>query len=261
MTPGWQEVWRHRYVLYLLAVRDIKVRYKQTLIGAGWAVLQPLMMMALFSIVFGRLAGFEAQTEGVPYPIYTLAALLLWLFFANSVAASANSIVGSAHLVTKVYFPRLIIPLASLGPCLVDLGVSLIVLLGMMAYYGILPTPQWLLAPVFGAAAALAAGGAGAMLAALTASYRDFRHVVPFALQLWMFATPVVYPLSLVPEEARWMVALNPMTGIIEGFRASVLGTRLPWEIASLSLAVSATMFLIGTAYFRTVERSLADVI
>jgi homopolymeric O-antigen transport system permease protein len=255
------ELWRYRELLYFLTWRDVKIRYKQTILGAAWAILQPLMTMIVFSIFFGRLAGLGEKTSGVPYPIFVYTGLLPWTFFANALGASGNSLVGSANLITKVYFPRLIIPLAAVGAGLVDLAVSFLVLLGLMIYYGTPVSWQIVLLPLLLAGTVLAATGVGTLLSALTVAYRDFRYVVPFVVQLWLFVTPVIYPPTIVPERWRWLLALNPMAGLIEGFRGALLAGALAWWNIGISLTVATTLFLAGAAYFRTVERRFADII
>jgi homopolymeric O-antigen transport system permease protein len=257
----WGEIWRYRELLCFLTWRDVKIRYKQTVLGAAWAILQPFMTMVVFSLFFGRLAGLGNRTGGVPYPIYVYAGLLPWTFFANSITNSGNSLVGSSNLITKVYFPRLIIPLAAVGAGLVDLGVSFAVLLGMMAYYGTPLSWQLLLVPLFLLGTLLAATGVGTLLSALTVAYRDFRYVVPFMVQLWMFATPVIYPSSIIPKQWHWLLSLNPMAGLIDGFRAAFLARPLDWPHIGLSLAVAAALFFCGAAYFRSTERRFADII
>lgn len=256
-----RELWRYRELLYFLTWRDVKIRYKQTALGAAWAILQPVMTMIVFSLLFGRLAGMESRTGGVPYPIYVFAGLLPWTFFAATLANSGNSVVGSANLITKVYFPRLIIPLASAGAGLVDLAISFSVLLGMMVYYHIGLTTQLFLVPLFLFGTILAATGVGTLLSALTVAYRDFRYVVPFLVQIWMFITPVIYPSSIIPQEWRWLQSLNPMAGLIDGFRASFLGRPLDWPNILISMGVSIVLFFIGVIYFRSVERRFADII
>jgi lipopolysaccharide transport system permease protein len=258
---NWREIWRYRELLYFLTWRDVKVRYKQTVLGAAWAILQPFMTMVVFSIFFGRLAGLGAKTGGVPYPIYVFAGLLPWTFFANAIAGSGKSLVGSANLITKVYFPRLVIPLAAVGAGLVDLGVSFAVLLALMVYYGTTLSWQLALVPLFLVGTILAAAGVGSLLSALTVAYRDFQYVVPFMVQLWMFVTPVIYPPSIVPVRWRWLLSLNPMSGLIDGFRSSFLARPLDWPSITLSLLVAALLFLAGTAYFRRVEHRFADII
>jgi lipopolysaccharide transport system permease protein len=263
---GWvgingSEIWRYRELLYFLTWRDVKIRYKQTVLGAAWAILQPFMTMVVFSIFFGRLAGLGQKTGGVPYPIYVYAGLLPWTFFANSIATGGNCLVGNSNLITKVYFPRLVIPLASVGAGLVDLAVSFLVLVGMMAYYRTVFSWQLLLVPLFLLGTILAATGVGTILSALTVTYRDFRYVIPFAVQLWMFVTPVIYPPTVVPQRWHLLLSLNPMAGLVDGFRAAFLGTAADWQGIGISLAVSTLLFLGGAVYFRSVERSFADTI
>ena len=261
---GWQpidfpELWRHRELIWVLVERDIKVRYKQTVLGFAWAIIQPLALMLVFSIFFGRLAKMPA--DGLPYPIFVYAGLLPWTFFANAITSSAGSLVTSSNLVSKVYFPRLIIPIASAGSGLADFAVATVVLLVMMLWYGIGWGPNLLLAPLLVAGTVFIALGVGIALAALTVTYRDFRYVVAFLVQFWMFATPVVYPASLVPPEWRWFLFLNPMAGFIEGFRAAFLGLPFDWPAMAISLAVAIALFLAGAAYFEKVERRFADII
>lgn len=261
---GWRtldlkELWAYRELLWVLTARDVKVRYKQTVLGFAWAIIQPVMLMIVFSIFFGRLAGMPS--DGIPYPIFVYAALLPWTFFANAVSTSGNSLVGSAQLVGKVYFPRLIIPLSSVGAGLVDFAISACVLLLLMAWYGIGWSLNLLMAPLLVAGVAFIALGVGTFLSALTVAYRDFRYVVPFMIQFWMFATPVVYPASLVPEGWRWLLYLNPMAGLIEGFRSAFLDRPFDVPALALSLGVALVLFLIGIAYFEKVERRFADII
>jgi lipopolysaccharide transport system permease protein len=255
----WKELWAYRGLLYVLTTRDIKVRYKQTVLGFAWAIIQPFMMMVVFSVFFGRLANMPS--DGFPYPIFVYAALLPWTFFANSISSSANSLVGSANLVSKVYFPRLIIPLSSIGSGLVDFAIAGGILLLLMVYYGVGWTSNLFIVPILVIAAAFTALGVGTFLAALNVAYRDFRYVVPFLVQFWMFATPVVYPASLVPREWQWALYLNPMAGVIEGFRSAFLGR--PFDVPGIlvSLAIAGILFATGTAYFGKVERRFADII
>jgi lipopolysaccharide transport system permease protein len=258
-TFNWREIWAYRGLLWVLTTRDIKVRYKQTVLGSSWAIVRPVLTMLIFSVVFGKLA--KLPSDGVPYPVYVYAALLPWTFFASAVTASGQSLVGATHLVSKVYFPRLIIPLSSIGSGLVDMLISSTVLLAMMSWYGVGWSTQLLAAPLLLVAVVLTALGVGTLLSALTVTYRDFTHITPFAIQIWMYTTPIVFPLSIVPEQWRWLIYLNPMTGIVEGFRAVFLGR--PFDLVGLfaSLAMSLSMILVGVIYFDKVERRFADVI
>jgi lipopolysaccharide transport system permease protein len=258
---GFKELWRYRELLYFLTWRDVKVRYKQTVLGVIWAVLQPFMTMIVFSFFFGRLAGMSKGTDGVPYPVWVFAGLLPWTYFASALGSASSSLVGSTNLVTKVFFPRLVIPVASVGAGLVDFAVASSVLVGLMLYYKTGVSGQILLVPLFLIGTVLTATGVGSFLAALTVKYRDFRYVVPFMLQIWMFVTPVIYPPKLIPASARWILELNPMSGMIQGFRASFLGQPFEWTSIAISFAVAALLFLTGTTYFRRVERSFADII
>ncbi|HNY64277.1 MAG TPA: ABC transporter permease [Deltaproteobacteria bacterium] len=255
-----RELRQYRDLLYFLVARDIKVKYKQTVLGGLWAVIQPFCMMVVFTLFFGRLA--RIPSDGVPYPIFNYTALIAWTYFAQAVSQSGNSIVGSGNLITKVYFPRLIIPLTPVIAGLLDFAIAFAVLVGMMAYFRIYPTAMAVTLPLLTLLMMLTAGGAGMLLAALNAKYRDIRYTIPFLMQFWMFATPIVYPASLVPERYRMIYALNPMTGVIEGFRAALLGTvPFPTDMVLLSLGVSLAMFLTGLTYFKQVERHFADVI
>ncbi len=263
-SSGWRmldlrELWAYRDLLWTLTLRDLKVRYKQTVLGIAWALIQPLTTMVVFTLIFGKLA--RIPSEGHPYPVFLYTALLPWTFFAGTVSACGGSLVGSANLVSKVYFPRLIIPLTSIGTNLVDLGISAAVLVGLMLYYGVRLTPNLWALPLLLAGVVLLVLGVGTFLAALTVAYRDFRYVVPFLLQVWLYATPVVYPLGLVPYDWRWLLHMNPMSALIEGFRSAFLGK--PFDLVGLSLAfgLSVGILGIGAVYFQRVERRFADVI
>jgi lipopolysaccharide transport system permease protein len=266
-TRSWQllnirELWIFRELIYFLAWRDVKVRYKQTVLGAAWAVLQPALMMVVFSIVFGRMAKLPSG-PGVQYPVFVLAGLLPWTFFSTAISSAANSVVGSERLITKIYFPRLAIPFASVAVALVDFLVACGLLALVMAYYHVAPTPQILLMPVILAIILLAALGLGTLLAALNVAYRDFRYVVPFLVQIGMFATPTIY-MQPSGHEGRWIQTLliaNPMTGLIAGFRDCVLGGSIPWASVAAAAAVAVILFLSGCFYFRRVEDSFADII
>ncbi|MGI9067507.1 MAG: ABC transporter permease [Pyrinomonadaceae bacterium] len=256
---GLHDLWRYRELLYFLIWRDIKIRYKQTLLGAGWAIIQPLFAMLLFTLFFGRLA--RIPSDGVPYPLFAYAGLLPWTFFANALTNSGNSLVGSSSLITKVYFPRVIIPAAAVLAGLLDFVIAFVLLVPMFIYYGISVTWSLLLLPVFICLAILLALGVGMWLSALNVKYRDIRYALPFLIQLWLFASPVIYPISIMPERWRWVLALNPMTGIIEGFRASLFGGQLPAMTILTSAAMTVAILIISFFAFHRVEDSFADVI
>ena len=263
--PGWRpvdlgEILEYRDLLYYLSWRDVKVRYKQTVLGATWAVLQPVLTMVVFSLVFGRLGRLDAQV-GVPYPLFAYAGILPWVFFAGGVTQSSQSLIASSHLITRVYFPRLLIPFASVGAGLIDFAISCAVMLLLLLAYGIPPGPQLLLFPLLVAGTVLAALGIGTLLGALTVAYRDFRYVIPFLVQIWMFASPVAYPLSVVPDGWRWVYSLNPMAGLISGYRSVLLGQPFEWGPIAVSAVVVLSVFVFGTAYFNRVERRFADIV
>jgi lipopolysaccharide transport system permease protein len=267
-TPGWQalnlrELWRYRELLYFLTWRDVKIRYKQTALGAAWAVLQPVMTMIVFTIFFGRLAGLNKRTGDLPYPLFVYAGLLPWAFFTNSITNAGASVVNSQNLITKIYFPRLVIPLSSVGAGFVDFAIAFGIVVGMMAWYGVAPGTGLVLFPVVLLLIALAALGIGALVSGLTVAYRDFRYVVPFVMQLWMFVTPVMYPSQMVPQEWRWVLALNPMAGLVDAFRYSLLGWPADWTPGPLFVSAGMTLAvcLVGVLYFRRVERSFADIV
>jgi homopolymeric O-antigen transport system permease protein len=254
------ELWDHRELLFFLVWRDVKVRYKQTALGAAWAVLQPFLTMLVFAVFFGHLA--RIPSDGAPYPLFTYAALVPWQFFAFALTQSANSLVANRDLLTKVYFPRLAVPVATMFVGLVDLAVASVLLVGMMLYYGVTPTAALAAAPLFIVLAGGAALGAGLWLCALNVQYRDVRHAVPFVVQLWFFTSPVVYPTSMLPE--RWRVAfgLNPMASVIEGIRWSLLGvSSAPPAMFVVSFVVASVLLVTGAIYFRRVERTFADFI
>lgn len=261
---GWRrvdlrELWEFRELLYFLVWRDVKVRYKQTLLGAVWAVLQPALFMVVFTLIFGRLA--HLPSEHVPYPVFVYAGLLPWTFFAGAVATSSTSLVNSANLITKIYFPRLIIPLSAVGVGLIDLAVSSVLMGILLVWYHVPVTSALALAPVFVLGVMIAAIGVGALLAALTVTYRDFRYIVPFAVQLWMYATPVVYAASAVPSRWRIPFALNPLTGMTDGFRGAVLGRSPAWSLVLVSSLSVVAVLVVGVAYFQRVERRFVDVV
>ena len=254
------ELWRYRELFYFLVWRDVKVRYKQTALGAAWAILQPFCTMIVFSLFFGRLA--KIPSNGVPYPIFAYTALVPWTFFAAGLAQSANSLVGSANLIKKVYFPRLTIPLATALAEGVDFSIAFVVLLVMMLYYGIAPTANAFWLPAFVLLALATSVGAGLWLSALNVHFRDVRFVVPFITQFWLFATPVAYPSSLLSEPWRTLYGLNPMVGVVEGFRWALLGVGpAPGGMAALSALVAAAMLISGVLFFRRMETTFADIV
>ena len=254
------EMWAYRELLYFFVWRDIKVRYKQTVIGAGWAILQPFATMVVFSLFFGKLA--KLPPAGIPYPIFFYCALLPWMYFAGALSSATGTVVENQRLITKVYFPRILMPLAAVISGLVDFAIAFVLLIAMTIYYGIAPTPAALLVPVFLALAVLTALAAGLWLSALNAIYRDVRYVMPFLVQFWMFASPVAYPSSLVPERWRWLYGLNPMAGVIEGFRWAVTGVgEPPGAMIYVSAAMVVVMLAGGLLYFRKMEGTVADVV
>ena len=263
---GWQfinvlELWHFRELIVQLAWRDVKVRYKQTILGVAWAVLQPALMMVVFTICFGRVASFPSGD--VPYPLFVYAGLLPWMFFASGITNAGNSVVGSERLITKIYFPRLAIPIAAVATAGVDFLVALGLLAILMTAYGVAWSASLLLVPVLFGLIALAGLGVGTLLAALTVAYRDFRHAAPFIVQLWMFATPNVYmqPEANATGGLRALLTLNPMTGLIGGFRAAALGGPIPWDQIGTSLVAVVLVLLVGCLYFRKVEDQFADII
>jgi lipopolysaccharide transport system permease protein len=264
-STGWvslklKELWEYRELLYFLCWRDIKVRYKQTVLGAAWAIIQPFFTMVVFSLFFGKLA--KMPSDGLPYPIFAYAALVPWTFFANSLTQSSNSLVGSANLITKVYFPRLVVPISSVISNVVDFLLAFAVLLGMMVFFGIAPTANILWLPLLLALALVTALGVGLWLAALNVQFRDVRYTLPFLTQFWLFATPIAYPSSLLSEPWRTVYALNPMVGVVEGFRWALLGTATSPGPMILVSALAALVLLVGGAfYFRRMERTFADVV
>ncbi len=264
-SRGWaslslEELWEYRELLYFLTWRDIKVRYKQTVLGAAWAIIQPFFTMVVFSIFFRALAGIPS--EGVPYPIFAYSALVPWMFFANALAQSSNSLVEYGGIITKVYFPRLIIPMAATLGGLVDFAIAFIVLVGMMLFYGIVPTVAIWTVPLFVLLATATALGVGLWLSALNVQYRDVRYAIPFLIQFWLFATPIAYPSSLVPEPWRMIYGLNPMVGVVEGFRWALLGTgQAPGLLIAVSVLMVAALLTSGLYYFRRMEDTFADVV
>ena len=253
----WAELYRGRELLFFLVWRDVKVRYKQTVLGVAWAALQPLLTLVVFTVIFGRYAGIPS--EGFPYPVFAFAALLPWTFFANGVAQAGQSLVSQQQLLTKVYFPRVFIPTATVGAFLLDFAISLVLFALLMAGYRVVPSWQVVFVPFLIALTVMATLGMGYLLAALTVFYRDFRYVVPFLIQILMFLSPVIYPLNILPTPYRWFLALNPMAGVIEAYRSAILGT--PWDLPALAISsvVCFVLFMTGLSYFRKVERWFAD--
>jgi lipopolysaccharide transport system permease protein len=255
------EIWKYRELLYFLTKRDIKVRYKQTVLGGLWAVIQPVFTMIVFTLFFGRLA--KMPSDGIPYPIFVYAGLLPWTYFANAISASGNSLVGSANLITKTYFPRLIVPASACLGGLLDFLLAMVVLGGLMLYYGFVPGLSGiLLFPFLVSVTFLCALGVGFWLSALNVQYRDVRYVIPFLVQLWLFVSPVIYPVSIVGEKYQWLLALNPMGGVIDAYRTCILG-HLPvdWHLLGISVVTTLALFFTGLYYFQRMERVFADII
>jgi lipopolysaccharide transport system permease protein len=264
-TTGWgslglRELWAHRELVYFFVWRDLKVRYKQTALGASWAILQPLATMVVFSLFFGRLA--RMPSDGIPYPLFSYAALVPWMFFVNALTQGSNSLVANGHLLTKVYFPRLALPISSLVAGGVDFLLSFLGLLGLMAYFGFPLTLKVLFLPAFILLLLVTSLGVALWLAAVNVQFRDVRHTVPFLTQFWMFATPIAYPSSLLPEPWRTVYGLNPMAGVVEGFRWALLGVNtVPGAMVFVSAAVAVALVVTGAIYFRRMERTFADVV
>ena len=254
-----KDIWAHRELLYFLTWRDVSVRYKQTALGISWAIIQPFFTMIVFSLFFGRLA--QVPSDGIPYPIFSYAALVPWTFFANGLIQASNSLVGSANLIKKVYFPRLAIPIATVLSGVIDFLLAFVVLLAMMLFYGVVPTINVLWFPLLLLLALVTSLGTGLWLSALNVQYRDVRYTVPFLIQLWMFITPVAYPSSLIPEPWRALYGLNPMVGVVEGFRWALLGTTpAPSTILIASSLVAIAILVGGAFYFRRMEKTFADI-
>ena len=264
-TLGLRELLEYHELLYFLVWRDIKVRYKQSVLGAAWAILQPFMTMVVFTIFFNRLAG--VGSGDVPYPLFSYAGLLPWMFFATGLAQSSNSLVGSANLIRRVYFPRVVVPMASILSGAVDFALAFVVLVGMMAFYGVWPTANLAWLPLFALLAFVTALGIGLWLAALNVEYRDVRYVVPFVIQLWLFVTPVIYPAAGVVAKLEehgipgWLYGLNPMAGVVEGFRWALFGGEAPGTLILASTLSALVLLLSGAVYFWRVEETFADVV
>ena len=264
-SKGWvslklYELWEYRELLYFLTWRDIKVRYKQTVLGAAWAIIQPFFTMVVFSLFFGKLA--RMPSDDIPYPIFSYAALVPWTFFANGLSQSSTSLVGSANLIKKVYFPRLVVPISSVISGAVDFALAFVVLLGMMLFYGIVPTAAVFWLPLLLLLALVTSLGIGLWLTAMNVQFRDVRYAVPFLVQAWMFATPIAYPSSLLDEPWRTLYGINPMAGVVEGFRWALLGTETaPGPIVLVSALVAVGLLISGAFYFRRMEKTFADVV
>jgi lipopolysaccharide transport system permease protein len=254
----WRELYQARELLYFLTWRDVKIRYKQTVLGVAWAVLQPLLTMLIFTVIFGRFAGIPS--DGVPYPIFVFAGLVPWTFFANGVAQAGQSLINQQQILSKIYFPRLFIPTAAVGAFLVDLLISMGIYAGLLAFYRVEPEPAVVLLPILILLTTMATLGLGYLLGALTVVYRDFRYIIPFLIQTLMYLSPVIYPVSLFPKRYQAILALNPMCGIIEAYRAAMLGT--PWNLSTLATSTASTfvLFILGLFYFRKTERRFADI-
>ena len=256
---GLKDLFTFRELLYFLTWRDVKVRYKQTFLGASWAILQPLLTMLIFTILFGRLAGIKSD---VPYPLFTYSGLVIWTFFSNAITNSGNSLVGSAHLITKIYFPRIFVPAGAIAAGLVDLALAFVIQIGLMWYYHVRPSWTLLMIVPLVILITLLALSVGMWLSALNVKYRDIRYAIPFLLQLWMFASPIIYPLDLIPQRWRWAVMINPVTGIIDNFRVAIFANR-PFEWKSLAAStIITTVLLIYSAFsFARMERHFADIV
>ena len=252
-------LWAYRELLYFLTWRDVKVRYKQTLLGAAWAIIQPLFTMIIFSLLFGRLAGIKS--DNIPYPIFAYAGLLPWTFFSNAVTASGNSLVGSSNLITKIYFPRIIIPSAAVAAGLVDFALSFLVLIPLMFYYGISITPNLLFLPLMVVLITFLALAIGMWMSALNVKYRDIRYALPFVIQLWMFASPIIYPASMLRGKLKIVLTLNPLTGIIENFRSALVGRQMNWSSLAISAAITLVLFVWSAYAFKRMEKTFADLV
>jgi lipopolysaccharide transport system permease protein len=256
---GLVELFRHRGLLLFFVWRDIKVQYKQAVLGVVWGVIQPFLKMIVFSIVFGNFARMES--EGFPYPIFLYAGLLPWQFFADAVTRGGDSVVGGANLIRKAYFPRLVLPVGAVAATLVDFLISFSVLVGLMLYFHIRPGANFLMVIPLTLLVIVTAVGSSAFVSALNVAYRDFRYIVPFAVQIWMYATPVVYAVTIIPQRWRWIVQLNPMTGVVDGYRSAILGKPFDWTTIGTSCGVSVLILVVGLLVFRSIERVFADVV
>jgi lipopolysaccharide transport system permease protein len=253
------DLWTYRELLFFLTWRDIKVRYKQTALGVAWAVIQPVTTMIIFTLFFGRLAG--VPSDGIPYPIFAFSGLLLWTFLSNAITSSSSSLLGDSRLITKVYFPRMIIPCAAVGAGLVDLAIASVILAGLMAYYGVMITWGVLLLPLLILLVMLLALGIGMWMAALNVKYRDVRYALPFMIQLWMFASPIIYSSSMIGKRWRWLYSLNPLAGLIEAVRSSLFGRPMDWAALAVSAVITVALLIYSAYTFRRLEKSFADIL
>ena len=256
-----RDLWNYRELLYFLTWRDVKVRYKQTALGVAWAIIQPLFTMLIFTLFFGKLAGIEAQTGGIPYPVFAYAGLLPWTFFSNALTSSGNSLVGSAQLITKVYFPRMIIPGAAVAAGLVDFAIAFVILVILMFYYGAVPAWTVVMLPVLVLLTVVLALGMGMWFSALNVKYRDVRFALPFLVQLWMFVSPVIYPSTFLPQKYRWLLMLNPLTGIIEGYRSALFGKPFNWTALGVSTLIAVFLLIYASYSFKRMEKTFADIV
>jgi lipopolysaccharide transport system permease protein len=253
------DVWSYRELLYFFVWRDVKVRYKQTAFGVAWAVIQPLFTMLIFTLFFGKLAGMPS--DGIPYAVFAYSGLLPWTFFSNAVTNGGNSLVGNQNLLTKVYFPRMIIPAATVAAGLVDFAIAFVLLAGLMAWYAIVPTWSILMIPLLTLLTCLLALGVGMWMSALNVRFRDVRYVLPFGIQLWMFLSPIIYPPTIVPERWRWALALNPLSGIIGNYRSALFGRPFDWTALAVSAVVTFAILICSAYYFRRMESRFADIV
>jgi lipopolysaccharide transport system permease protein len=254
-----RDLWAYRELLYFLTWRDVKVRYKQTALGAAWAILQPVLMMVIFSVLFGRVAGMPS--DGIPYPLFAYGGLLAWTFFATAITSSGNSLVGNAHLITKIYFPRMIIPGAAVCAAAVDFVLAFVVLVPLMIYYHVTLTWQLALLPLLMLVLMILALGVGTWMSALNVKYRDVRFALPFLTQIWMFLSPVIYPLSRLPPKGKLLMMLNPVAGVVEGFRSALFGLPVNWTALTVSMVLSVAILLYAAFWFRRMEKEFADVV
>lgn len=255
----WSDLWRYRELAYVLVWRDIKVRYKQTVFGAAWAIFQPFVSMIVFSVFFGTLV--KVPSDNMPYPIFVFAGLLPWTFFSNGLSRASTSLHTESNMISKVYFPRLLVPISSLGAGVVDFIISLFFMLAMMVYYGVYPGLSAVLFVPLILIIILLTIGVGTLLATMSVSYRDIKHITPFFIQLWMYATPVIYPVSIIPERWRWVLSLNPMSGLIDGCRSAMFGKPFDWVNIGISTLVAIAFAIAGLVYFNISERRFADII